>query len=380
MDDIITVKKEKPSIILIILETILGIGLWFVARRTARVLVVAHIYELLSGRKLAILVLLTFTFIFLFGLCVELWISGVKRYVLFLVAKEDMVAIRRSAIQDSYAVYLFQDFKKRWMWYDLLIDAGYAFLGSVCAVVLLMINYKYTFSQYAELYIVLCIIVSPVLEKQKKKVYSRQHATMFVDCDPKTYYDFAEQMKTIPMFKDWILSRQFSQMTACYYLHDWENLEREYRKMNITKYDYHRKLLTLHLRGIAYISSGNVEAYQSVLSELRELETAGVMLKADQALAPEVREALDMVEKLQKGKYEAAYPIIQKRLHQPQSKIEYVELLFWQGHAQMKLGRYQEAKESLRQVAERGGTMAVQKLAEELLKEMEADQGSNYDE
>ena len=90
MDDIITVKKEKPSIILIILETILGIGLWFVARRTARVLVVAHIYELLSGRKLAILVLLTFTFIFLFGLCVELWISGVKRYVLFLVAKEDI--------------------------------------------------------------------------------------------------------------------------------------------------------------------------------------------------------------------------------------------------------------------------------------------------
>ena len=218
------------------------------------------------------------------------------------------------------------------------------------------------------------------MEKQKKKVYSRQHATMFVDCDPKTYYDFAEQMKTIPMFKDWILSRQFSQMTACYYLHDWENLEREYRKMNITKYDYHRKLLTLHLRGIAYISSGNVEAYQSVLSELRELETAGVMLKADQALAPEVREALDMVEKLQKGKYEAAYPIIQKRLHQPQSKIEYVELLFWQGQAQMKLGRYQEAKESLRQVAERGGTMAVQKLAEELLKEMEADQASNYDE
>ena len=380
MDDIITVKKEKPSIILIIMETILGIGLWYVTRRAVSVLLAVRMYDLMSGRRLAILLFLTFSFLFLFGFCVQLWISGVKRYFLFLMAKEDMVAIRRSALQNSFAVYLFQDFKKKLMWYDLLMNVGYTFLGSTCYIILLMIKTEFTFSQFMGLYVLFCVILTPVMERHRKKVYSRQHATMFVDCDPKTYYDFAEQMKTIPMFKDWILSRQFSQMTACYYLHDWENLEREYRKMNITKYDYHRKLLTLHLRGIAYISSGNVEAYQSVLSELRELETAGVMLKADQALAPEVREALDMVEKLQKGKYEAAYPIIQKRLHQRQSKIEYVELLFWQGQAQMKLGRYQEAKESLRQVAERGGTMAVQKLAEELLKEMEADQASNYDE
>ncbi len=367
MNDYITVKKEKPEIWLTIVEAGLVIGLLWLIGRYAKAYAIIQALHIGSPRTTyrysVIMFGLVFGLSFLFSE-VEL---KVKMYIWYLKANEEMVAIRKSALDNSLAVSRYEEYKKYFKRYTLLKSIVSSVFAAISVVIANLLGGRSPLTDYLIIFVLLSILSIPLWKWVTSRSGRYLDDILLKECDPRTAFDILELRRQLVTDPETMKGQYQLQMISANYLQEWDTVELLYRKMkDLNKTDNDRLCVMFYL-ALSYLTANNEEKYREVLDEIREMEMSDRLKQPDQDYAYDIRAHLDMIEKLRKGKYDETLPILKMRMEKMKDKLGRMELLYYMGQVQLALGDKEQAEWNLRQVKEQAGTMAVQKQAVELL-------------
>lgn len=368
MQDVITVKRNRPSIVLAIVNVILFLLVLY----TLRVLLNDMYDKIAVGimKKDAmsvshcLLFILDTAFVFLVMDIVN-QIPVIVKYV----TQPEMVAIRSSSLKNETADRLLKQAQKDQLRFERLKRILIAVLSGLFLLLTFMYGRREERAADILLYLTCMFFISFFLNQHQRKGMPEITNVLFEACDPQTYFDIVERLRMLPLNRGQLKSLYMSQLFAAYYLNDFDEMERIIGRVKKLGGDVD-EILICYFYGVIYILTDQEDAFLTIKSTTDQMKADVNRNGRDKKFLDDIYEYWDMLLAVQRDENDKAYSIIQKRLQQKLTMLLRLDLLYYLAKVQMKRGEVQAAKENLSLILEKGGTMAIRAKAGDLLGEL----------
>ena len=281
--------------------------------------------------------------------------------------REKTVNIRRSSLENARAMQMYQDARKRRRRISIINNA----ITDILLVLLLMLYLLSgkSYSQFSLVIWLICIlgVMNPLTLKARKKETENLNRILTEDCDPWLFYDIQELSRMEPAVRGVRNRCLLMQMTAAYYMNDYQEVLRKgdaIEGKQMATFDGQRLLL----EGLSALALNQQDRFFRCSEELNHLETQPRQLQVTLRYFAEIREDWQGRIDLMSPEPARALPYVQKNLQKTKMTIVWMDFTFMQAWIQISLGETDRARENLKMVAARAGTMAIQKTAVEMLK------------
>lgn len=281
--------------------------------------------------------------------------------------REKTVNIRKSSLENARAMKMYQDARKRRRRLAIINNA----ITDVLLVLLLMIYLLSgkSYSQFSLVIWLICIlcVMNPFTLKARKKETENLNRILTEDCDPWLFYDIQELSRMEPAVNSVRNRCLLMQMTAAYYMNDYQEVVRKADAIQ-GKQMVLQEGQKLLLEGLSALAMNQQDRFFRCSEELNRLETQPRQLQVTLRYFAEIREDWQGRIDLMSPEPSRAMPYVEKNLQKTQMPIVWMDFTFMQAWIQISLGDTDRARENLKMVAARAGTMAIQKTAVEMLK------------
>lgn len=364
MPEMITVKKRRMSLWVVPAAGVLAVLMYLISNKVTKSYLLGRVMDDLSTMQRIGYFALCFILYLACMFLVELFIGeGFK----WLVDRDNYLVIRKSAMEDAAAVHFYEEYKKKVTKISLLNES----IMNVLMTVLLMIFLLKGGSagQFRTLIWLVCIlaILNPLDRNTRKKLDEKKTRILYADCDPVLYFDILELYQQEPMLRQEKNRNLLMQAIACYYLCDYPEMRR--------KLDAMQKILLQHipafrigLMGLAAIDENRPEEFRKCKDELDALEQRTKMTEATRRVFQEARQDWQGRIDLASEDPTRAEAYVDAYMAKGKHPIEWMDSTFQKAWIQLCRGEKEQARANLLLVAERAGTMAVRRKAEELLR------------
>ena len=297
---------------------------------------------------------------------VEIAFSGGFKW---LYDREAYVVIRKSAVENAAAVRFYEESRRRLRKITIL---NQIFLNVIMVGLLMIFLLKGgSSSQFTTVIWIVCMlaILNPLDRRKRKDETEKRTRILYHDCDPVLSFDVYELFLQDPMARQEKNIHLLQQAMSCYYMGDYSEMRR--------KLDAMKKVLLQHilaaqigLKGLSYIDENRPDLFGQCSQELTELEKKLRMTEATQKIFMSVRRDWQGRIDLAGPDPSRAEPYVQSELANGKHPVEWMDSTFQMAWIQLCRGEKEQAKTNLLLVAERAGTMAVQRKAVEMLRTM----------
>ena len=364
MHEWVTVKKKQMNLWILIGSGAAIVPMFLLAKTVVQKYLLARIVDDLSlGGRIGYFCLCAVLYLANMWL-VEIFFSGLSKW---LLDRESYVVLRKSSTENPAAVHFYEEYQRKMRRIALLNQA----LMNVLMVGLLMFYLLKGGSagQFSLLIWLVCFlaILNPVDRKKRKAEMEKRMRILYHDCDPVLSFDVYELFLQEPMARQEKNMHLLQQALSCYYLCDYPEMRR--------KLDGMQKILMqnilavrIELKGMAAIDENRPDLFQQYSEELAELEGKLRMTEATRKVFLNVRKDWQGRIDLASPDPSRAEAYVNEELAKGKHPVEWMDSTFQMAWIQLCRGEKEQARANLQLVAERAGTMAIKKKAEEMLK------------
>ena len=366
MQEWVTVKKKQMNLWLLIGSGAAIVPIFLLARTVTRKYLLARIVDDLSAGGRIGYFCLTATLYLANMFLVELFFSGLIKW---LIDRESYVVLRKKSTENPGAVQFYEEYQRKM---HKIAFLNQVFLNIVMVGLLMFYLLKGGSSgQFTLLIWVVCFlaVLNPLDRKKRKAEMEKRTRLLYHDCDPLLSFDVHELFLQEPMARQEKNMHLLQQALACYYLCDYPEMRRKLDGMqNILMQNI--LAVRIELKGIAAIDENQPALFQQCSAELAELEQKLRMTEATRKVFLNVRKDWQGRIDLASPDPSRAEPYVQSELANGKHPIEWMDSTFQMAWIQLCRGEKDQARANLLLVAERAGTMAIRRKAEEMLKTM----------
>ncbi len=368
MPELVTVKKRRMHPGLVIAAVVLSIGMYIIARRVS----IDFVRErAINGDNLSVAgnigyILLCFILYMAGFLLIEVASTGLL-YMIF--DRENYVQVRKSSLENPKAIALYEEFRKKKK--KAYILNNLITVSLLSALLILFIMKGGSRSQFVLVIWLVCLvsIFNPVDRKLKKEMQEKRNNILWEDCEPAISFDLYEIFRLEPELHMVRNNTLFQQAICCFYLGDYPGM---HYKLSMIRGKLMPKIeaACILLRGYAALDTGDQAGFQRSSEDLRVLETTGRNLAVTLQHYGKIREEWQARIDLMSPQPEKALPFVQKELREIKHNTEWMDCTFMLAWIELSRGEKDRARENLRLVAERAGSMAIQGKAVQMLKDL----------
>ena len=363
MNETVTVKKNRLHPGFLALFAAAAIGLFALSTFVARQYLLGRLTGDIEGGSKVAYFILTFS---LYLITMIAFSKAMQELMNLMTDRDRYVAVRKQSLENPAAQAIHQEYRKKMRRLAFINEAITDIL--VVSLLMLYILKGGSRSQFTWVVFLVCIImgVNPVSTSFKKKEEAKRRAILLENCDPRLSFDVYElyRMEVLPR----IIRNQtlFYQATACFYLGDYAEMERKLGQMEGTMM-FQMKGGRILLLGLAAVDQGRMDLFHKYSEELHVLETAPRQLAVTEKYYQDIRRdwqgRLDLISE----DPSKALLYVQKELEDGKHPLFWMDFTYQLAWIQLYQGDKERAKENLRLVAERAGTMAIREKAQKLL-------------
>ena len=362
MNDL-TVKKNRNHPALMLVTAMAGVTLWFTSSALAK----QYQLNLVMGD------LSTFGKVGYFIICYLLY-TGMIFFCSFTVSEltrwiidhDRFVVIRKSSMENVQAKKFYDDYRRKVQRLTLLNSLILDALLSLLLMIFIVKGGSRT--QFIWGICIICFLsaINPISRKILKKENENRQKILLEDCDPVLYFDIYELFRMEPAPNIQRNLNLLQQATACYYMCDYDEMDHRLAMIRgklMVMQDAQRILL----QGIASLDRGDPVAFQKYSDELQSHELTPRQLQVTQNYFREIRNDWQGRIDLMSPEPVRALEYVKGELDKGKYPILWMDFTFQLAWIEMSLGEKERARENLKLVVERAGTMAIREKARKML-------------
>ncbi|MBQ9610343.1 MAG: hypothetical protein IJV15_12995 [Lachnospiraceae bacterium] len=347
--EMIRYERKKPSIIIIIIVIVAAFASFNLSTFFLKK-IINNIIDGIAGRNdFTIYHLLYVVSILLF------FFSTMEAFELiriFLI-KEKTVMIRKSALENERAKLEIIKIKR---------NAGFSRIISGVLMALFVglagLSYVKTGDQQTYVYTIFILILINYFNPVWLIVSSFNKQTNFLldECDPAAYIDFIE-LATAEAVK--IRNKNYTGLITIgsyYYLGNYDEMERLINIYESRKITVREGIHALYYRGAAFINSGNVSGFNSVVARLSEIEKRIRLSDNERALVNDIKKRWRIMEGALRETSPDTKELILQQMKKDKGNLFRLELTYYLAFVQQKNNDEETALLNLKYVAKNGGT------------------------
>ena len=369
MHEMITIKKQGPGIVHLLISGVLA-GLSFFADQAAlnHYLKERH-YERLSGGEKVFWFSLCFLLTLLF---LETLTYFAGALVLVLLDREQYVAVRKSSMANEKAKEIVRNYRKRiFLIQEINNLVMYLILSVILMLYLVKGGVEKSTLYLAIIILVLVMTVNPVTAKLLKKEKMKVDALFLTQCDAQLSYDIHEQLRQVKRAPNKKYYGLLQQAEFSYFLGDYPEMA---SKLNACKdhLNFLMKPMHIYYRGLYALDIGDRDAFNHCVREMDEF------VLSKKTLPPHIKYIVDLTRREWKvrvdlidGDPAMLIPVLIQMIPQEKSRPDWMNRTFQLAWLQLKVGDKAEARQNLTLVAEGAGTMIIRKRAIEFLQDLD---------
>lgn len=360
----ITVKKRRMNLWLVLASGVLVVPLYLIVNRLMRTYLLGRVLDDLStGARIGYFILCSLLYL----ACMFLSETFIGEGIKWLVDREAWVTIRKSATENPEAVHFYEAYRKK-IRKILLLNEG--IMNVILTGLLMLFLLKGgSESQFRTLIWLVCIIaiLNPIDRNVRKKENEKRTRILYYDCNPALSNDIYELFLQEPMFRQEKNTNLLMQAISCYYLCDYPEMRRKLDGMEKILLQ-HIPVLQVGMKGLAAIDENQPEVFQQCADRLSEMERNLKMTAATRRVFEETRRDWQGRIDLASEDPSRAEAYVDYYMAKGKHPIEWMDSTFQKAWIQLSRGDREQARANLQLVAERAGTMAIRKKAEDLLR------------
>jgi len=278
------------------------------------------------------------------------------------------VTVRKSSMENRAAEEIYRKFHRKMLKIGI-VNGLFTDMVFAIAVVAYAASNNTNKSTYwlVLIAILLVTMMNPVPRMLKKKAVEDVQRIFKEDCDPAMSFDIYEHSRLEYMRKMEKDITFLQQASHCYYMGDYPEMAR--CLSNCGNYLYgENKVVYIYLKGLYAIDQNQMDQFYVCSGELGVIEQKRGLSVQEKNRAEKTRQEWQIRLELVNGDPLQLIPVVQRLLMEEKEHIRWMDRTFQLAWLQLKLGDREHAMENFRLVAERAGTMAIRRKAEELLK------------
>ena len=364
MPEMVTKKKNHMNLWLVLGSGVLAVLSYVIVTKVLKVYLLKRITDdLTTGGRIGYFLLCAGLYL------AELWLveiffgEGMK----WLMDRESYVAIRKSSLENPRAALFYEEYRKKMrkitFWNQMIMNV-------ILVGLLMLFTLKGgSASEFQALVILVCIIaiLNPIDRNFRKKENEKRTRILYYDCNPALSNDIYELFLQEPMFRQEKNTNLLMQAISCYYLCDYPEMRRKLDGMEKILLQ-HIPVLQVGMKGLAAIDENQPEVFQQCADRLSEMERNLKMTAATRRVFEETRRDWQGRIDLASEDPSRAEAYVDYYMAKGKHPIEWMDSTFQKAWIQLSRGDREQARANLQLVAERAGTMAIRKKAEDLLR------------
>ena len=362
MNDL-TVKKNRNHPALLLVTAMAGGTLWFASSAMVKQYQMDLVMgDLSTGGKIGLFI---FCFLLYTGMIFFCSFS-VGQLMRWLIDHERYVVIRKSSMENVHAKQIYENYRRKIRRISLV---NALILDTLLALLLMIFVVNGgSRTQFMWGIVILCFLsaINPVSRKMLKKENANRRKILLEDCNPVLYFDVYELFRMEPESNIQKNMNLLQQATACYYMCDYDEMDHRFsmiRGKMMVMQDAQRILL----QGIASLDRNDPAAFQKYSDELSAYEQSPRQLQVTQNYFREIRNDWQGRIDLMSPEPVRALEYVKRELDKGKYPVLWMDFTFQLAWIEMSVGEKDRARENLKLVAERAGTMAIREKAQKML-------------